>query len=1098
MKNYRLGLDLGTNSIGFALLELDQEQKPFQIIKTGVRIFSDGRNPKDKTPLSVERTTARGMRRMRDRKLARKKSLLNFLIQNEFLPKSEKTDKNLEKLNPYFLRNESFSRQLSLFEISRIFFHIVRRRGFKSNRKEMPKDEKKQTETTKNRFHESGLTLGQYLYQNYILKNESVRNQDGLENRDATRKLYEEEFDKIIEFQTKFYPEIKQEIWAKIKNIIFFQRDLKAQEKGVCRFLNKFNQENLPQNLQNLIPNDKKGLERAYLSLPSYNQFRILSEVDNLRIINKIDRSKRKLTDEERKNILEILNETQGPKFEGLIKKLKLNKDEFYFNLHTSARDKIQGNKTEIEMRKSENFGEDWDKFDLKTKDEIILSLFDDKEEQIYQKAKQNWGLDDEKANYFAKEFNLSKLKQGVGNLSKEILQILVPQMQDGSLYNQVQDGSLYNQACEKIGIKHSEIKTDGSYEKLEYYGKVLQASVVSVKNGGENEVKYGKIANPTVHVALNQLQKVVNDLIKDYGKPAQIVVELARELGKGAKEINEITSQQAKNKKENKRLDKRLEEFNVAKNYENRLKLKLFEELDKAGGGVACCAFSGEVINSANLFNGEVQIEHILPLSRTFDDSFANKTLAYAWINKEKGNRSPFEAFGGDEKRYQQILAFSQNLPKNKAWRFGQNAMERFADQNDFIARQLNDTRYLSRLSKQYLGTICKNIFVANGRLTSVLRHNWGLNSILEKINFNKEAGEVIEDKKQEDKPKKNRDDHRHHAIDALVVALTDHSTLQKASKENKRYGKTLAQKFEIEAPWQNFRNDVQKSIDEIVVSHKVDHGKNTKLHDETYYGSLKKRDKNKNYNIIVKRKISEIENEKHIFEIKDEKIREDLNLIYQNNKGDDGKLRENDFKSAKENYAKKHGMKSIKCYDTNQSIIKFFHGKDNNHQKITKTNGNSHIAVWRMPDKKIKIETITNFQMNSLYKIERGEDGINFVNKDKKIKIKNNKDPYEAIFNHLKPHPAAKLLARIFGGDKLIIEKQGKKQTVIVKIIGSKNEKTNKDGQCTFLESNLIILDSNKGRTFKINEDGFRKNKIRKIFVSPSGKVYDNGPIL
>jgi CRISPR-associated endonuclease Csn1 len=334
-------------------------------------------------------------------------------------------------------------------------------------------------------------------------------------------------------------------------------------------------------------------------------------------------------------------------------------------------------------------------------------------------------------------------------------------------------------------------------------------------------------------------------------------------------------------------------------------LRYKLWKELNKDNCNDRRCIYSGEAISISKLFSHEFEIEHILPFSKTLDDSIANKTLAHKSANNFKGNRSPFEAFGENKSNYNydDILLRSKNLPRHKRWRFESNVMEKFNDENSFLSSQLNDTRYLSKIARQYLSQICKkeNINVANGKLTSILRHSWGLNSILNnesesqnntsenlilEENFDAETGEVFSSntkensKEKQKKPhKKNRDDHRHHAIDAICIAMTDRKLLQKISRDNSR-GFDL-DRLEIKLPnhWNSFREDAKEAIEKIVVSHKIDHGENGKLHDETYYGVLNSPAKigNDEYN-VVSRKSFESLSVGEIEKIRDNKIRSEL----------------------------------------------------------------------------------------------------------------------------------------------------------------------------------------------------------------------------
>ncbi|MDP4835743.1 MAG: hypothetical protein NWS01_01140 [Burkholderiales bacterium] len=137
---YRLAVDLGTTSLGWAMVRLNEENEPNAVIKAGVRIFSDGRNPKDGSSLAVTRREARSMRRRRDRLLKRKARMTKSLIEHGFFPEGEKERKALVTLNPYTLRARGLDEALKPEEFARALFHINQRRGFKSNRKTDKKD----------------------------------------------------------------------------------------------------------------------------------------------------------------------------------------------------------------------------------------------------------------------------------------------------------------------------------------------------------------------------------------------------------------------------------------------------------------------------------------------------------------------------------------------------------------------------------------------------------------------------------------------------------------------------------------------------------------------------------------------------------------------------------------------------------------------------------------------------------------------------------------------------------------------------------------------------------------------------------------------
>ena len=1109
-QKYRLGLDLGTNSIGWAMLALNQENQPYKILDAGVRIFSDGRNPKDGTPLAVARRDARGMRRRRDRFLARKSKLMNCLIRFELMPKDEIGRKKLESLNPYELRSKALDEALSPSELARAIFHLGQRRGFKSNRKEQVAEDKKPSETKKNQeylakkiIETSSRTLGEFFYKERILKELTTRAKPDESGLYPTRDMYENEFDEIKKSQFQIQ-KLSEENWQEIRKIIFDQRPLAAQEKGVCQFINKFN--SLPnwanQAFENYLNSNKKnskakGLPRAYLGLPSYQKFRILSEINNLKII-KNNREEILLDAQQKRKLVEYLHEKKSVNFSSLRKQIGFGADEFKFNFEGGKRDKFDGNATEIFLKDQEYFGEKWRSFSLNQQDEIVEFLLDSEDENlIYQKALNDWKLSEEQA-LKIKKVTPNNFKSGVGNLSKELLQKLVAEIEEKNCR--------YDEAIKNLGFHHSKKEFGEIQDHLDYYGRVLQASTVPVKYGAKEEIDFGKIANPTVHVALNQLRKVVNSLIKENGNPSEITIELARDLKISKDEKREIEKKQGDNQKENEILEKDLKNLSKKNSYENRLKLKLFYELEKANNGVACCPYSGKTINIANLFSQEVEIEHILPFAKTYDDSIANKTIAYRSENQRKGNRSPFEAFG--DSTFERI----KNLPRNKSWRFYENAMEKFKDESTFQNNQLNDTRYLSKIARQYLAQICdpNKIKVANGKLTSLLRHHWGLNSILNK-NLNAqenqatnisneviaeeiidaETGKVFIEKtkkseKKNQKPK-NRDDHRHHAVDAIVIAMTETRLLQQISRDNSRGHDLDRLVINVPSHWNRFREDAVVAIEKIIVSHKPDQSTNSALHSQTSYGILKNKiadedRKKQSFNVVFSKSggITSL-NKNEIERIRDKKIRKDLADLTKDISKD--KKDEKKLLYALQQFSKETGVKNVRILDKIQTAVRIDHGKNNQLSKAISPDNKSHISLWRMPNGEIITDVVSSLKMTSIYEILE-KDGMYIINKNKRFSTD---QPYEK----LKPHPAAKLIIRLFKDDMVRLEKNRK-------IITAKITSIPDSTQCSYAIHTSFSSNKEAKGTFYLNKNTLIDKKLRKIFVSPSGKVFDQGPIL
>jgi CRISPR-associated endonuclease Csn1 len=359
-------------------------------------------------------------------------------------------------------------------------------------------------------------------------------------------------------------------------------------------------------------------------------------------------------------------------------------------------------------------------------------------------------------------------------------------------------------------------------------------------------------------------LRRTVNALIRAYGPPTEIAVELARELKLSLEEKRERQRENTKNRLEAEGRSKKLAEIGQTDSGANRALLKLWEELNPQNVLDRRCVYTGAVISIAMLFSGAVEVDHILPFEATLDDSNANKIVCLREANREKRKRSPFEAFGHTA-RWEEIAARAARLPSNKRWRFQADAMDRFVKDDGFLNRQLVDTQYLSRLARQYLSTLypekgegSSHVWVSPGRMTEMVRRKLGLNDLLPDHNFGGGA----------DQPK-NRKDHRHHAIDAAVVAIIDRPMLQRIARASGLEGEAGRERIIVEEPWPGFRDELREAVGRIVVSHRSDHGLKPKaklkqvppphmtagrLHNDTAYGLTGERDAKGN-TIVVHR---------------------------------------------------------------------------------------------------------------------------------------------------------------------------------------------------------------------------------------------------
>ena len=908
-----LGLDLGTNSIGWALIEDNQNK----ILGLGTRIFpmgvenlGDGEGEISK---NASRTGARGIRRQFFRRRLRKQILLKALSENKMCPleasdfQEWKRNKRfpVEKLanwfalNPYELRQKALIEKLSLEEIGRIFYHLIQRRGFLSNSRKggsddgtifkgNPKEGKIGiTETQKNIEDK---TLGAYLFEIYPKENQPF--QDGLErirNRYTTRKMYVDEFELIWNKQAQFHAELTNELKTlfggrkldgyKEDGILFHQRPLRSQKHlvGNCSF--------------------EPTKTKCPISAIPFEQFRVWQWV------NTVEYNGKKISQEEKEKIVEFLFANEKPEFKKIRKVIGKESAEFKFNYKDD--DKIVGTHTISNLSNKKYFGKKWFEFTEKEQEDIwhVLYFFDSKS-NLKEYAIKNWNFTEEQAESISK-FNV---KDGYASLSRKAISNILPFLKLGFTYDVavVLGGikNVFGSDWEKLSDEKRNFFYDNVYEivrsknkggfieiikdilrndynisdnqlrKLYHHSATIDAKELLEKLpvGKDADKDIQAIRNPIVITALFELRKLVNELIDEHGKIDEIKVEMARDLKISKSQRNKIRKEQKRLERENDRVKARLLEERQRITHDNILLYKLWEECKHT------CPYTGKPISVTQLFSGEVQIEHIHPWSRSLNDSFSNKTLCYADENRKKGNKTPFEFYGSDEANWSAIKERALKLfSDTKEYPNAYQKFKRFVQQkfdDDFSTRQLNDTRYISKEAKNYLSKICNKVTVSPGQATSNLRHKWGLNQILNDDN------------------EKTREDHRHHAIDALVMACTQVSYVQELSKWN-RYNRGYDVK-DFPMPWLSFWKDAEKAVNQILVSHKKVSNditvrthtteKNGKkhtnlgiaargqLHKETVYG---KRTFNGEEAFHVRKPIESLETAKQIAKVVDESIR-------------------------------------------------------------------------------------------------------------------------------------------------------------------------------------------------------------------------------
>jgi len=974
--DYRLGLDLGTNSIGWSILGLDEKAEPKNLIDAGVRIFSDGRNQISKISLNVERREARRKRRVIYRRKLRRRKLFRIL-QNEGLLPLEKKDADAVKVyDPYELRVMALDYKIKPYGLGRALFHLGVRRGFKSNRiidneenkKTGEEEEKKDVKrippsemalTFKEAIKQNGLrTLGEFLFEQnkkdvVTGRRKGLRFVEGRFLLYPLRELYELEFYAIKKAQIKYYPDIA---WDKIYDVIFDQRGLPRQLRGKCEFMDRcpFIKE---------CPGKRAdhSCERTFKEMPSSIRFRILKDVYNMEFIDELGVSV-PLTEEQRKTIISILDRiSTNIKFNTLRKKLKVK---YHFNLERNNKEDLKGNSIGVKFRDENYFGGIWDTLTLADQDEIVEKLIEGEKEDEIVTYLRKFNLTNEQKWLIARYVP----NRGTTSFCKEMTEHLVEVMERKRVG--------YYAACLKLGIEPSKEKVK-KYDKLEYYGKVLTSSTVGgepEKHGEDKpEKRYGKISNPTVHVAFNQIAVVVNELITKYGKPEEVVIEVEHDLKASFEERKRIQEKQVKNAKNNERIKKIITEITgiVPPGQKDIQKYKLWEEL---GGDESSrrCIYCGKVIRREELFEGNIEIDHILPVSRTMLNSEINLTIAHKSCNNIKNGRVPYEAFAQNPKGYNWAEISSRVVllkDKNKRKMFDMDAIKEFeSDETEgggFNVNHLTDNTYIARLASRYMKSICDNVWVVKGRMIKILRDTWDLNSLLKRKVSKKDIeefvlGEEWDEKKREEKIERkieelriNNYDQRHHALNAIVIGLTNRAMVQRIATMSAR---SMEDKIKVpDMPFSRDDEESKKIITEklktLIVSYKPDHGIEGKLAQETALAKIKTEiDGTKMVKEIYVRRffITSIKKE-NIDDIVDKKIKKRLKKFI-------GWHPEEDYKNLLIKFSNKTGIRRIRCKTYAQKTIKIPEPHKDNANYIRYYNPDDYLCaiIWRLPAEK------------------------------------------------------------------------------------------------------------------------------------------------
>lgn len=704
-----------------------------------------------------------------------------------------------------------------------------------------------------------------------------------LKNKVFYRKDYLDEFETLWERQASYHSELTEDLKRDIRDVvIFYQRPLKSQKSLIsfCEFENRlieFEQDGKKR--QKTV-----GLRVCPRSSPLFQEFKIWQILNNIQVSGKVipkneadlfgcsvsmERGKRFLYQEEK----EVL-------FRELTIKEKLTKTEALKLLFRNSREldlnyrEIEGNRTQAalfrayqtiiymsghgqydfsKMPASEvtdmvckifgglGFNTDILSFDSSLEGKafekqpayklwhLLYSFAGDNSrtgnEKLIEKITALYGFDREYAAVIAGIC----FQSDYGSLSTKAMRKILPHMRDGNDYSV---------ACEYAGYRHSK----SSLTREEIAGKFLVDRLELLPRNS--------LRNPVVEKILNQMINVVNSVVETYGKPDEIRIEMARELKNSAKEREEMTAAISRANKANDTIREKLQrEFGIANVSRNDIiRYRLYQELETNGYKTL---YSGTYIPQEKLFSKEFDIEHIIPQAKLFDDSFSNKTIEARSVNIEKSNATAYD-FVCSKYDAEEVKAYETRIEKlfkdEKISRTKRDKlMMREADiPSGFVERDLRDSQYIARKAREILGSMVRTVVPTTGSVTARLRDDWQLVDVMKELNWDKYdrlgLTETITDKDgrriRRIKDWTKRNDHRHHAMDALTIAFTRQSYIQYLNNMNSRgdksgsiYGiekKELCRvdgklRFIPPMPIDVFRAEAKRHLDSILVSIKA-----------------------------------------------------------------------------------------------------------------------------------------------------------------------------------------------------------------------------------------------------------------------------------
>ncbi|MCB1736151.1 MAG: type II CRISPR RNA-guided endonuclease Cas9 [Gammaproteobacteria bacterium] len=730
---YVLGLDIGIASVGAALIG------DGAIHGLHVRAFDKAETAKEGDPLNKIRREARGTRRRLRRRAYRLLRLRQRMVLEGILPDEHSIPMTIAA-TPWALRADGLDRLLNAEEWAAVLYHIVKHRGFQSTRKSDIQDDEKAgqmlsavTENQKRRQEGGWRTVGEMLAHDPKYE-ESKRNKDGQYQHTLSRSDLEHELATLFEQQRALGNTHASSSFQQLVHKLLMARrpalsgDALLAMVGRCTF--------------------EPDEFRAPKASISFERFIWLQKLNNLRVGAPGDMHP--LSPNDRQTLIQLPFEQASLKYQQVRAKLGIPPDHRFNSLNYRIRKESED---ELATEKAMLF--EARAFHKLRRAYLAAGLSDfwardacDDERLDYLAYAQSVYKNDAEAREFLNEQGveptiidavLAVPFDGFGHLSLKAIRKLLPYLEQGLRYDEAVQASGYRH--------HSHLV---SQTKQRYLPRI----------------QHDEFRNPVVYRALNQARKLVNAIVREYGPPSSIHIELARDLSRPFKERKDIERDQAKYQE---RKEQDVQWFKTTFGLEPRkdqlTKSRLYREQDGQ------CAYTRKPIRPEWLLRDNyVEIDHALPYSRSFDDGMNNKVLVLTAENRNKGNRTPYEYLDGanDSAAWRLFEASIRGNPKYRKAKRDRLLRKDFSEQaaEGFRERNLSDTRYIARAFKRMIDehlqlaedAKAKRSVVVSGQLTAFLRHHWGLTKI-------------------------RKDGDKHHALDAAVVAACGHDLVKRLS---------------------------------------------------------------------------------------------------------------------------------------------------------------------------------------------------------------------------------------------------------------------------------------------------------------------------